>query len=156
MSKKPLRPCKHAGCSALTRDGWCPAHKPKYRRGSSAEYHRLYLLPIWTDKLRPDVLFLQGVEHNQLVHAVDELRPEQLLREPFCRECARQYPPGDPRHRTRATVVDHIVPHRGDWDLFVDPANHQSLCKFHHDQKTMRERIEYPRKRGCSVQENDT
>lgn len=132
MSKKPLRPCKHAGCSALTRDGWCPAHKPKYRRGSSAEYHRFYLLPIWTDKLRP----------------------EQLLREPFCRECARQYPPGDPRHRTKATVVDHIVPHRGGWNLFVDPANHQSLCKFHHDQKTMRERTEYPKKRGRPVQED--
>lgn len=134
MSKKPLRPCKHAGCSALTRDGWCPKHKPKYRRGSSAEYHKLYLLPIWTDKLRP----------------------EQLLREPFCRECARQYPPDDPRHRTKATVVDHIVPHRGDWALFVDPSNHQSLCKYHHDQKTMRERIEYPRERGRSVQEDDT
>ena len=72
--------------------GYCPKHKPqKAPRRVSAEYHSWYSLPIWTD----------------------DLRPAQLLREPFCRECAAQYPPGDPRHRTRATVVDHIKPHRG-------------------------------------------
>lgn len=32
-----------------------------------------------------------------------------------------------------ATVVDHIKPHRGDEDLFHDPANLQSLCKPCHD-----------------------
>ena len=41
-----------------------------------------------------------------------------------------------------ATVVDHVVPFRGDWDLFTSPANLQSLCKYHHDQKTMREQAE--------------
>lgn len=35
-----------------------------------------------------------------------------------------------------ATVVDHIIPHRGDMDLFWDVSNWQSLCKMHHDQKT--------------------
>ena len=91
MASKPLRPCRHPGCSALTREGYCPKHKPqKAPRRASAEYHSWYSLPIWTD----------------------DLRPAQLLREPFCRACAARYPPGDPRHRTRATVVDHIVPHR--------------------------------------------
>lgn len=32
-----------------------------------------------------------------------------------------------------ATVVDHVVPHRGDVDLFFDATNLQSLCKPHHD-----------------------
>lgn len=32
-----------------------------------------------------------------------------------------------------ATVVDHIVPHRGDQALFWDRANWQSLCKSCHD-----------------------
>lgn len=127
MASKPLRPCKHPGCGELTREGWCPRHKPKHRRRFSAEYHGWYLLPIWTD----------------------DLRPAQLLREPFCRECARQYPPNDPRSRTRAMVVDHIRPFRGDWALFVDPANHQSLCKYHHDQKTAREQAEGRRKNGA-------
>lgn len=119
MAEKPLRPCRHAGCPELTRDGWCPRHKPRHQRRASAGYHAWYSLPIWTDSLRP----------------------AQLLREPWCRECARAYPPGDPRHRTRATVVDHIRPHRGDWSLFIDPANHQSLCKRHHDQKTAWEQL---------------
>ena len=120
MARKPLRPCKHPGCAELTRDGWCSRHKPKHQRRSSAEYHGWYLLPIWTD----------------------DLRPAQLLREPFCRECAKQ------GIRTRATVVDHVRPFRGDWALFVDPANHQSLCKSCHDRKTAKEQAEKRRNRG--------
>lgn len=118
MAQKPLRPCRHAGCGALTRDGWCDRHRPQYKRRTSAEWHGWYSLPVWT----------QG------------LRPAQLVREPFCRECSRA------GIRTKATVVDHITPHRGDWNLFTDAGNLQSLCKYHHDQKTAleqaRDRIE--------------
>jgi 5-methylcytosine-specific restriction protein A len=39
----------------------------------------------------------------------------------------------------KATVVDHIVPHRGDVKLFWDENNWQSLCKSCHDHKTMTE-----------------
>lgn len=35
-----------------------------------------------------------------------------------------------------ATVVDHIVPHRGDMDLFWDSDNWQTMCKGCHDRKT--------------------
>ena len=35
-----------------------------------------------------------------------------------------------------ATVVDHIVPHRGDMQLFWDQNNWQPLCKDCHDRKT--------------------
>lgn len=38
-----------------------------------------------------------------------------------------------------AIVVDHIVPHRGDVDLFWDEENHQPLCKPCHDKKTATE-----------------
>ena len=122
MAMKPLRPCRHPGCGALTREGWCPDHKPKPvpRSQEAAAWHRWYSLKIWTD----------------------DLRPGQLLREPFCRECAAQ------GIRTYATVVDHIVPFRGSWALFIAPANHQSLCKHHHDQKTAREQAEERRKNG--------
>ena len=121
MALKPLRPCRHPGCPNLTREGYCPAHKPaKAARRRSAEYHSWYSLPLWTE----------------------DLRPAQLLREPFCRACAQQ------GVRTRATVVDHIVPHRGDWEKFIDPANHQSLCKSCHDRKTAREQAEERRNRG--------
>lgn len=114
MASKPLRPCRHPGCPELTREGWCPKHRPKHQRRTSAEYHGWYNLPEWTD----------------------DLRPAQLFREPFCRVCAAH------GLRTPATVVDHVVPFRGDWALFVDPANHQSLCKRCHDQKTAREQAE--------------
>lgn len=113
MAMRPLKPCRHPGCPVLTRDGWCDKHRPRYSRGASEKYHWMYSLPIWRD----------------------DLRPAQLLREPFCRECAKA------GRRVRATVVDHIVPHRGNWTLFVDPANHQSLCKYHHDRKTMQETV---------------
>jgi len=32
-----------------------------------------------------------------------------------------------------ATVIDHIIPHRGDQSLFWDQSNWQALCKPHHD-----------------------
>lgn len=40
--------------------------------------------------------------------------------------------------RTYATVVDHIKPHRGDWGLFTDENNLQSLCEHHHGRKRWR------------------
>lgn len=119
MALKPLRPCRHPGCPALAREGYCPQHKPsKAPRRVSAEYHGWYSLPVWTE----------------------DLRPAQLLREPWCRACAKR------GVRTRATVVDHVTPHRGDWALFIDPANHQSLCKSCHDRKTAKEMAEERRK----------
>ena len=35
-----------------------------------------------------------------------------------------------------ATVVDHIIPHRGDQRLFWDQTNWEALCKECHDKKT--------------------
>ena len=113
MASKPLRPCRKPGCPALTRDGYCQDHKPKKAaRRESAEWHWMYGLPVW----------------------VYDLRPTQLLREPFCRECAQS------GRRTRATDVDHIVDHKGNWQLFTDRNNLESLCHSCHSRKTMRDR----------------
>jgi 5-methylcytosine-specific restriction protein A len=38
-----------------------------------------------------------------------------------------------------AIVVDHIIPHKGNYKLFWDKSNWQSLCKSCHDKKTARE-----------------
>lgn len=38
-----------------------------------------------------------------------------------------------------ASCVDHIIPHKGDYELFWDEANWQSLCKPCHDRKTASE-----------------
>ena len=88
MAKKALKPCRHPGCPALTREGWCPKHKPAPRqaqRKESAAWHGWYSKAIW----------------------VQDLRPAQLMREPFCRVCASK------GWRTRATVVDHVSPSGG-------------------------------------------
>lgn len=121
MASKPLRPCKHPGCAAFTRDGWCDTHRPKAApRKESAAWHGWYSLPIWTD----------------------DLRPNQLLLEPFCRECARA------GRRVRATDVDHIVDHKGVWAVFINRANLQSLCHSCHSRKTMQDRWKNARKKA--------
>lgn len=52
-----------------------------------------------------------------------------------CRRCLEKHPP-----KTRSsTVVDHIIPHRGDLKLFWDRSNWQGLCKRCHDKKTATE-----------------
>ncbi len=52
---------------------------------------------------------------------------EAFLREhPLCVMCAAE------GRVTVATVVDHIVPHRGDQSLFWRRSNWQSLCATHH------------------------
>ena len=58
------------------------------------------------------------------------LRGAQLARQPLCEECLRE------NRITAATTVDHIRPHRGNWELFVDENNHCSLCAHHHRVKT--------------------
>ena len=63
----------------------------------------------------------------------DDLRPGQLLREPYCRECAKH------GMRVRATDVDHIEPHKGSWKRFTDRDNLQSLCHSCHSRKTLAE-----------------
>lgn len=40
---------------------------------------------------------------------------------------------------TAANVVDHIQPHKGSQALFWNRDNWQSLCKPHHDEKTLAE-----------------
>ena len=53
-----------------------------------------------------------------------------LSRYPLCAECQKN------GILTPATVVDHIIPHRGDRNLFWDENNWQPLCKSCHDRKT--------------------
>ena len=61
------------------------------------------------------------------------LRKRVLLKHPLCAECERQ------DWVTKATVVDHIIPHKGTLELFWDESNLQPLCKRCHDSKTVSE-----------------
>lgn len=74
-----------------------PTLRPSLRT-AKAEYHHLYNTRAWKRR-----------------------RKDQLTAEPFCRLC------GQAGHRTPATVADHIDPHRGDEDKFLN-GDLQSLC----------------------------
>lgn len=64
----------------------------------------------------------------------------QLSRQPLCERCLQS------EIVSEATVVNHRIPHRGDWVLFVDPGNHESVCQPHHDGLIQREE-----KRGYAI-----
>lgn len=60
-------------------------------------------------------------------------RERHLQQHPLCVMCEAE------GRVEAATVVDHIVPHRGDERLFWDRTNWQSLCKPHHDGEKQRQ-----------------
>lgn len=111
MPTKPKVPCKHPGCAALVPSGtkYCEAHKPLHPEEVRSAASRGY-----------------GRAWQQASHAF-------LQAHPLCEECMK-----DGRY-TKATVVDHIVPHRGNEQLFWDRRNWRPLCKRCHDRKTRRE-----------------
>lgn len=55
-------------------------------------------------------------------------RRAYLIQHPICVKCGRP-----------ATEVDHIIPHKGDKNLFWNVGNWQSLCHSCHSRKTMTE-----------------
>lgn len=60
----------------------------------------------------------------------EKARLAYLRVHPLCVVCERE------SRLTPATVVDHVIPHRGDSYAFWDEANWQSLCGYHHNLKT--------------------
>lgn len=56
-----------------------------------------------------------------------------LAAHPLCAECERE------GKVEPATVVDHVVPHRGDYGRMWDEGNWQALCAWHHNRKTVLE-----------------
>ena len=73
-------------------------------------------------------------------HKWRKARERFLNENPLCKRCL------EADVIEAATVVDHIVPHRGDRELFWDETNWQALCKAHHDYKTATEDMPPPRK----------
>lgn len=108
MPRKPKRPCRYPGCPNLCDSGvYCSEH---------AAYSN--------DHLRG------GANARGYDSRWRKARALFLRRHPLCAECKRQ------GKLTPATVVDHIIPHRGDVTLFWDESNWQPLCAHHHNEKT--------------------
>lgn len=111
MPRRPKVPCKHPGCAELVEPGarYCEKHKALHPEEVRSASRRGYGRR-WQKASRA---FLQS--------------------HPLCAKCMKE------GRYVRATVVDHIIAHRGDQKLFWDQSNWQALCKMHHDQKTGRE-----------------
>ncbi|MBP3805099.1 MAG: HNH endonuclease [Oribacterium sp.] len=108
MPLKPKVPCKHPGCPGLIVSGqkYCAIHKPMHPEEIRSANARGY-----NSRWRRE--------------------SKQFLKlHPLCAECFKN------GVATEATVVDHIIPHRGDQKLFWDRSNWQPLCKRCHDRKT--------------------
>lgn len=111
MPYKPLKPCRCAGCPNLTDGTYCDKHKELLR----------------LEKARPSA-HKRGYSGRW-----QKARRIFLADNPLCVECKKN------GRLTEATVVDHIIPHKGDDGLFWDRNNWQALCKECHDRKTVLE-----------------
>lgn len=80
------------------------------RRRQASPWRRWYAMPVWRQ----------------------QIRPAQLAREPLCRRCR------DRGEMVEATVVNHVIPHRGVWAAFI-AGPFESLCKPCHDGEVQRE-----------------
>ena len=109
MPNRPKVPCRHQGCPELVSYGakFCEKHKA----------------------LHPEEV--RSAASRGYNRAWQKASKQYLAAHPLCVKCLEE---GQFR---KATVVDHIVPHRGDEKLFWDRSNWQPLCKKHHDRKTL-------------------
>jgi len=119
MPEAPRRPCRHSGCGVLVdaSAGYCPKHAREER----SQIQKRYDEKRGSNRER-------GYDTRWR-----KARWFFLVANPLCVECGRE------GVITPATVVDHIIPHRGDQAKFWDTSNWQPLCKRHHDIKTVRE-----------------
>lgn len=114
MSWAPARPCTWPGCHRTV------------RVGSRCEIHRRW------EQRETDGRRGSAAERGYGWRWQQE-RQRFLETRPLCAECRRQ------GRTVEATVVDHIVPHKGDKQLFWSQSNWQPLCRRCHDAKTDRE-----------------
>jgi 5-methylcytosine-specific restriction protein A len=97
-----------------------PVHRPPGARSAAAVKRDL-------DRLRP------SAARRGYGPRWRRARVAYLAQHPLCAACQAE------GRAVPATVVDHVVPHRGDPDLFWDESNWAALCKRCHDAKTARE-----------------
>jgi len=113
MPNKPKKPCSYNRCPNLVELGhfYCKEHRKKntrqYEKDRGSSTQRGYNSR-WR---KARIIYLK--EH------------------PLCVECLKE------NIITEATVVDHIIPHRGDMVLFWNELNWQAKCKSCHDRKTV-------------------
>jgi 5-methylcytosine-specific restriction protein A len=121
MPSRPMRTCSHPGCPALVKVGtrYCDNHqiahdkfRNKHDQAVRPDYHAWYNSNRWRQSR---VHFLQ-------LHPLCE-----------CEDCRRL------NRLLSATIVDHKIPHKGNYNLFWDTSNWQAMAKSCHDRKSAKE-----------------
>jgi len=115
MPYRPKMPCKHFGCPELACYGEKYCNKHKDEKKNDTRYY---------EKNR------KTANERGYNYRWQKVRKVFLNKYPLCEECKKK------GIYTKATVVDHIIPHKGDKVLFWDENNYRSLCKRCHDIKT--------------------
>ena len=118
MPNRPMRPCKHYGCRELVQSGYCKEHENnnKTKRNKDIDSKRL------------------NANQRGYTYRWQKERLIFLQKNPLCVHCL------EAGRLTPANIVDHIVPHKCDTNLFWDKKNNwQALCKKCHDIKTLTE-----------------
>lgn len=121
MPRKPKRPCSYPGCPKLVDGQYCVEHKrltdKQYNQYGRDNFTKsFYKTPEWLYAKR-----------------------QQLNAHPFCEECLKA------GKRTKATMVDHIVPIKQGGDRFAT-SNLQSLCWSCHSRKSVAEGSRFGRR----------
>ena len=107
-----LKQCKYPYCKQLTKNinSYCDTHQQYAPKRFQIDFNKQRSSPT-----------ARGYNYKWIKY-----RKEYLKEHPICIKCGSQ-----------ATVIDHIIPHRGDQHLFWKHSNHQPLCKRCHDKKTL-------------------
>ena len=120
MPMKPKHMCNATGCRELITEKYCPKHA-HLKKTERDHKRRIY------DKNRPSYYAWYDSARWKLI------RERVLYAFPFCVECAKD------GRASMSTIVDHIVPHKGDVHIFWDLENLQGLCAHCHSVKTSKE-----------------
>ncbi len=125
MPLAPPRACATPGCPVRVAHGHCPQHaRPIVARAQQ-----------WADDHRANS------NARGYTRGWSRRRTRFLRQYPLCGMRAGGRPPvmsvcHAEGRTTAGTIVDHVVPHRGDRALFDNEENWQTLCAACHSRKT--------------------
>jgi 5-methylcytosine-specific restriction protein A len=108
--------CNYPGCSTLTKSYYCPIHQKK------AEQNRKGLFQ--------NTKRTTSKNYHSLYQTYKwkKTSREFLKENPFCVLCG-----------AKSEITDHIIPHKGNEEIFYNKNNLQALCWKCHSKKTLQE-----------------
>jgi 5-methylcytosine-specific restriction protein A len=109
----PRKQCTYPGCPEIVVSGRCKKHQKIKNKEKYISRDKTY--------------------QHMYNYRWNKYSAARLRSHPLCAECLKR------GKTTRATVTDHVVPHKGRVEIFWDKTNHQSLCETCHNKKTYKE-----------------